>query len=231
MHGRDTCHAWKFPYFYIYTPPPTLTYPSMKHCRGLFGFLYAFEAFLLLLLLLLIFGVFNFFCFSFNSINFLFDFLEKKNERKCGKPSASQICQSCFTCLQKHLWVHWFLSKCSWLCPHKEAGFFQFWWGMVIVFFFSWINNSKFSCLFLGKISYVGVAELLLLLLLLCRLFGHGIGIHLLQSENPESLPKKSVINPKDNHLSFQVIYLISLLILIHLICFLWLVCMCRQDS
>ncbi|KAH9714985.1 VOC domain-containing protein [Citrus sinensis] len=35
-------------------------------------------------------------------------------------------------------------------------------------------------------------------------LFGHGIGIHLLQSENPDSLPKKSVINPKDNHLSFQ---------------------------
>ncbi|KAL0354779.1 UNVERIFIED_CONTAM: hypothetical protein Sradi_3924800 [Sesamum radiatum] len=35
-------------------------------------------------------------------------------------------------------------------------------------------------------------------------LFGHGIGIHLLQSEDPESLPKKTVINPKDNHISFQ---------------------------
>ncbi|KAJ4718365.1 Lactoylglutathione lyase / glyoxalase I family protein [Melia azedarach] len=35
-------------------------------------------------------------------------------------------------------------------------------------------------------------------------LFGHGIGIHLLQSENPDSIPRKSEINPKDNHLSFQ---------------------------
>ncbi|KAK8618940.1 hypothetical protein V6N13_132917 [Hibiscus sabdariffa] len=35
-------------------------------------------------------------------------------------------------------------------------------------------------------------------------LFGHGIGIHLLQSENPENMPKKKEINPKDNHISFQ---------------------------
>ncbi|KAM0033402.1 putative glyoxalase/Bleomycin resistance protein/Dihydroxybiphenyl dioxygenase [Helianthus debilis subsp. tardiflorus] len=35
-------------------------------------------------------------------------------------------------------------------------------------------------------------------------LFNFGIGIHLLQSENPESMPKKSEINPKDNHISFQ---------------------------
>ncbi|XP_044486903.1 metallothiol transferase FosB-like [Mangifera indica] len=35
-------------------------------------------------------------------------------------------------------------------------------------------------------------------------LFGYGIGIHLLESEDPESLPKKSEINPKDNHISFQ---------------------------
>ncbi|KAA3479412.1 Metallothiol transferase fosB [Gossypium arboreum] len=35
-------------------------------------------------------------------------------------------------------------------------------------------------------------------------LFGYGIGIHLLQSEDPESLPKKKEINPKDNHISFQ---------------------------
>lgn len=38
------------------------------------------------------------------------------------------------------------------------------------------------------------------------RLFGYGIGIHLLQSEDPESMPKKTEINPKDNHISFQVI-------------------------
>ncbi|CAI0422032.1 unnamed protein product [Linum tenue] len=36
-------------------------------------------------------------------------------------------------------------------------------------------------------------------------LFGYGIRIHLLQSENPESMPKISEINPKDNHISFQV--------------------------
>ncbi|KGN45284.1 uncharacterized protein LOC101209593 [Cucumis sativus] len=35
-------------------------------------------------------------------------------------------------------------------------------------------------------------------------LFGYGIGIHLLQSEKPENLPKKGKINPKDNHISFQ---------------------------
>jgi catechol 2,3-dioxygenase-like lactoylglutathione lyase family enzyme len=35
-------------------------------------------------------------------------------------------------------------------------------------------------------------------------LFNYGIGIHLLQSEDPESLPKISHINPKDNHISFQ---------------------------
>ncbi|KAE8680812.1 arginase [Hibiscus syriacus] len=35
-------------------------------------------------------------------------------------------------------------------------------------------------------------------------LFGHGIGVHLLQSENPENMPMKKKINPKDNHISFQ---------------------------
>ncbi|KAK3219426.1 hypothetical protein Dsin_013396 [Dipteronia sinensis] len=35
-------------------------------------------------------------------------------------------------------------------------------------------------------------------------LFGFGIGIHLLQSEDPEKLPKKTEINLKDNHISFQ---------------------------
>ncbi|KAI0502258.1 hypothetical protein KFK09_017205 [Dendrobium nobile] len=35
-------------------------------------------------------------------------------------------------------------------------------------------------------------------------LFNYGIGIHLLQSEHPESIPMKGEINPKDNHISFQ---------------------------
>ncbi|XP_057967161.1 glyoxylase I 4 [Malania oleifera] len=35
-------------------------------------------------------------------------------------------------------------------------------------------------------------------------LFSYGMGIHLLQSEHPETMPKKSGINPKDNHISFQ---------------------------
>ncbi|KAJ8452798.1 hypothetical protein Cgig2_014561 [Carnegiea gigantea] len=35
-------------------------------------------------------------------------------------------------------------------------------------------------------------------------LFGYGIGIHLLQAEEPEKLPNKTEINPKDNHISFQ---------------------------
>ncbi|CAL9205593.1 glyoxylase I 4-like [Musa acuminata AAA Group] len=35
-------------------------------------------------------------------------------------------------------------------------------------------------------------------------LFNYGIGIHLLQSEDPENMPTKREINPKDNHISFQ---------------------------
>eukprot|EP00253_Pinus_taeda_P009149 PITA_09149 len=35
-------------------------------------------------------------------------------------------------------------------------------------------------------------------------LFSYGMGIHLLQSPNPEGMPKKQEINPKDNHMSFQ---------------------------
>ncbi|KAJ6677648.1 hypothetical protein OIU85_008244 [Salix viminalis] len=32
----------------------------------------------------------------------------------------------------------------------------------------------------------------------------YGIGVHLLQSEDPENMPKITKINPKDNHFSFQ---------------------------
>ncbi|KAK7335981.1 hypothetical protein VNO80_28156 [Phaseolus coccineus] len=35
-------------------------------------------------------------------------------------------------------------------------------------------------------------------------LFGYGIGIHLLQAEDPNGIPRKKEINPKDNHISFQ---------------------------
>ncbi|GMI81215.1 glyoxylase I 7 [Hibiscus trionum] len=35
-------------------------------------------------------------------------------------------------------------------------------------------------------------------------LFNYDISIHLLRSENPESMPKIGRINPKDNHMSFQ---------------------------
>ncbi|GJW07406.1 lactoylglutathione lyase [Tanacetum coccineum] len=35
-------------------------------------------------------------------------------------------------------------------------------------------------------------------------LFNYSIGIHLLQSENPDHMTKKLEINPKDNHISFQ---------------------------
>ncbi|XP_030930986.1 uncharacterized protein LOC115956845 [Quercus lobata] len=35
-------------------------------------------------------------------------------------------------------------------------------------------------------------------------LFNYGIGIHLLQSEDPDSMPKIGHINPKHNHISFQ---------------------------
>ncbi|KAJ4954048.1 hypothetical protein NE237_030880 [Protea cynaroides] len=35
-------------------------------------------------------------------------------------------------------------------------------------------------------------------------LFNYGIGIHLLQSKEPEKMINKVEINPKDNHISFQ---------------------------
>ncbi|KAF8042756.1 hypothetical protein BT93_A1170 [Corymbia citriodora subsp. variegata] len=35
-------------------------------------------------------------------------------------------------------------------------------------------------------------------------LFNYGIGIHLLQTEDPHQLPAAGGINPKDNHISFQ---------------------------
>jgi len=35
-------------------------------------------------------------------------------------------------------------------------------------------------------------------------LFSYGMGIHLLQSPNPEAMPKKKEINPMDTHMSFQ---------------------------
>ncbi|CAL5198609.1 unnamed protein product [Lathyrus oleraceus] len=35
-------------------------------------------------------------------------------------------------------------------------------------------------------------------------LFNYGIGIHLLQSDDPEGMTKNPDINPKDNHISFQ---------------------------
>ncbi|XP_052198567.1 glyoxylase I 4-like [Diospyros lotus] len=35
-------------------------------------------------------------------------------------------------------------------------------------------------------------------------LYSYGIGIHLLQSEHPDNMPKINQINPKDNHISFQ---------------------------
>ncbi|GAV68326.1 Glyoxalase domain-containing protein [Cephalotus follicularis] len=35
-------------------------------------------------------------------------------------------------------------------------------------------------------------------------LFNYGIGIHLLQSEDPNNMPQIGQINPKHNHISFQ---------------------------
>lgn len=54
----------------------------------------------------------------------------------------------------------------------------------------------------MGSLIFFVVVGLIIFL----RLFSYGIGIHLLQSENPEEMPEKKEINPKDNHISFQVI-------------------------
>uniref|UniRef100_A0ACD5VJV9 Uncharacterized protein n=1 Tax=Avena sativa TaxID=4498 RepID=A0ACD5VJV9_AVESA len=49
-------------------------------------------------------------------------------------------------------------------------------------------------------------------------LFNFGIGIHLLQAEDPESLPPmKTEIDPKDNHISFTVVNAVYC-------CLLWIV-------
>ena len=66
---------------------------------------------------------------------------------------------------------------------------------------FSFLVSLKFLDNFLYWVLIICVC-----LFYICRLFGYGMGIHLLQSEDPESMPKKTEINPKDNHISFQVI-------------------------
>jgi hypothetical protein len=41
---------------------------------------------------------------------------------------------------------------------------------------------------------------------LIIRLFNVGIGVHLLQAEDPEGMaPMKTEIDPKDNHISFTL--------------------------
>nr|CAD1824564.1 unnamed protein product [Ananas comosus var. bracteatus] len=53
----------------------------------------------------------------------------------------------------------------------------------------------------LGRVVVFGC----LLLLIQQMLFNYGVGIHLLQCNNPEEVPKKKAkINPRDNHISFQ---------------------------
>ncbi|CAJ1955100.1 unnamed protein product [Sphenostylis stenocarpa] len=56
-------------------------------------------------------------------------------------------------------------------------------------------------------------------------LFGYGIGIHLLQADNPNNIPRKTEINPKDNHISFQARFYSELSLTLSLS---WL---CRKDT
>lgn len=61
----------------------------------------------------------------------------------------------------------------------------------------------------LFKLFYLGLEEYINhICLILCRLYNYGIGIHLI--ENPsideyEPVNELRPINPKDNHISFQV--------------------------
>lgn len=73
------------------------------------------------------------------------------------------------------------------------------------------INGNLFISLSLFILGFIDnflywVLIICVCLFYICRLFGYGMGIHLLQSDDPESMPKKTEINPKDNHISFQVI-------------------------
>lgn len=47
------------------------------------------------------------------------------------------------------------------------------------------------------------------------RLFNYGIGIHLLKCEDPDKMPSIYSINPKDNHISFQVFLSLAILCII----------------
>lgn len=62
--------------------------------------------------------------------------------------------------------------------------------------------HSEFMHMFIVCFKFL---HMLKICICVCRLFNYSIGIHLLQSEDPGRMPKTSPINPKDNHISFQV--------------------------
>lgn len=138
------------------------------------------------------------------------------NERKRRKPSAPKVCEPYLSHLYLRERIYQLLPEPSRIFSHQEAGIIWFWRGMVITIL---INNWQkrqtfiqtiFVCyfLFLGSnffslfFNLVGIFYLIIVSLY--RLFGYGIGIHLLQAEDPDNVPRKTKINPKDNHISFQ---------------------------
>lgn len=85
--------------------------------------------------------------------------------------------------------------------PIRRPGSFNFdgAWYYLFIYLFFFLEIKFFLLILYMKFDFCVWSNLI------CRLFGFGIGIHLLEAENPEKLPKKTEINPKDNHISFQV--------------------------
>ena len=93
------------------------------------------------------------------------------------------------------------LWACFGLCSHQTPLFFQFQRSLVSLFTHSTFLGIKYTFTTSFKKNWLAC-------LIQCRLYNYGIGIHLI--ENPsidefDTIVEPRPINPKDNHMSFQV--------------------------
>mgnify|MGYP007129556007 CR=1 FL=1 len=87
-----------------------------------------------------------------------------------------------------------------------------FWILDIYLYLFAWMGKFRICTFVFFSINQVNIG------CFVCyRLFNYGIGIHLIEAPHPSVLPKKSDINPKDNHISFQVRPSTSCFVCIHI--------------